>query len=230
MSTPPSKYGGEEVLVIPISKLPPPFNPLANAVQQVPDGWLGEALEYRLFLPREIAEENPNFRQIIPYCVIVRELGCPVQSRKALLYKRGKVGAEARLHAKYSLGVGGHINPVDISPTAWGLDLLYAAMYRELQEEIGVTVEQIDRFAVLGLLNDDSPVGQVHLGVLFEVYLKPSQGIRNLEECLVDPQFWRYSELMDRFQDMEVWSQLAMEALAPTLDVPPCSIHCDHTS
>jgi len=40
-------------------------------------------------------------------------------------------GGEARLHNLYSIGVGGHINPVDA-----GDDILVRAMLREFNEEL----------------------------------------------------------------------------------------------
>jgi len=60
------------------------------------------------FLPRSQAEENPEFKQIIPY-VLIRKGG------RWLHYIRGKGSGEKRLVAKGSIGVGGHINPEDQS-------------------------------------------------------------------------------------------------------------------
>src|SRR5216117_3004275 len=53
------------------------------------------------FRPRSQMESDPNFKQIIPYCVLC--------SKGAVFrYTRGKKMGEKRLHALESIGVGGH--------------------------------------------------------------------------------------------------------------------------
>ena len=60
------------------------------------------------FLGRSEAENNPNYKQIIPYTLVV--------FRDTLLhYVRGKKAGEQRLIAKGSIGVGGHMNDGDES-------------------------------------------------------------------------------------------------------------------
>ncbi|MEX0614166.1 MAG: phosphoesterase, partial [Pirellulales bacterium] len=68
----------------------------------------GEHLEYR---PRGQMEEDPSFKQLIPYVLFrwIDEAGAP----HLFEYQRGSGQGERRLHAKRSVGVGGHINPVD---------------------------------------------------------------------------------------------------------------------
>ncbi|HBR08365.1 MAG TPA: hypothetical protein DD735_05640, partial [Clostridiales bacterium] len=58
------------------------------------------------FIPRPDAEQDPGYKQIIPYVALVR-------GDEAFLLRRLKKGGEKRLHGMLSLGVGGHINPVD---------------------------------------------------------------------------------------------------------------------
>ena len=72
-------------------------------------------------VPRPQAEENPSFKQLVVYFT-VRD------GFDYLTYWRGKAKGDARLHAKFSFGFGGHVNEGDISPLA--------ALARELQEEI----------------------------------------------------------------------------------------------
>ncbi len=203
-----SKYHGETVLALPLAKLSSPFQPLENSVQPVPEeGWLEQVWQSRLFLDRDQAEEDPSHRQLIPYCVVVRD-------DKVLLYTRGKVGAEVRLHAKQSIGVGGHINPQDIPETESSPYLaLEAALYRELREEIGILPQNILSVSLKGLLNDDSPVGQVHLGLLYEVRIH-TDTVLALEDCLVNAGFHTYDALLDSYHGMERWSQLALASLA----------------
>ena len=77
--------------------------------------------------------------------------------------ERTTAGGDPRLHGKASIGVGGHLNPVDA-----GEDPLQGGLRREWAEELVADWEP--QFDLVGLLNDDTnPVGSVHLGVVFQV-------------------------------------------------------------
>jgi predicted NUDIX family phosphoesterase len=62
------------------------------------------------YLDRPVAEQDPSFKQLIPY-VVVRD------GPRTFLMERTDAGGDARLHGKASIGVGGHLNPVDCSTT-----------------------------------------------------------------------------------------------------------------
>jgi predicted NUDIX family phosphoesterase len=72
-------------------------------------------------------EENASLKQIIPYVVV----SC---GDKILMYNRTAKQTDARLHMKYSIGFGGHINPED---TAGHDNPVVGGRTRELQEELG---------------------------------------------------------------------------------------------
>ena len=77
-------------------------------------------------------------------------------------YLRGQGAGEKRLRASRSIGVGGHINPIDGET---GVNPYRQALLREVAEEI--YLETTYEESCLGLINDDStPVGQVHLGIV----------------------------------------------------------------
>ena len=59
------------------------------------------------YRPRPDMEEDPSFKQLIPY-VIFRHTDDDGTVR-ILHYARGSGGGESRLHAKLSIGIGGHI-------------------------------------------------------------------------------------------------------------------------
>src|SRR5262249_47748236 len=96
----------ERVLVVPSAELDrvgrfQGFSPDAErylAALLVP-----ELMQYR---PRSEVEDDPGFKQIIPYVVF----RC---SSEVFCYTRGKTQGEARLHALRSLGVGGHVSEDD---------------------------------------------------------------------------------------------------------------------
>ncbi|MBI4682240.1 MAG: hypothetical protein HY757_03975 [Nitrospirae bacterium] len=61
-------------------------------------------LNNQVFMSRDNAEYDFEHKQVIPY-VIIRN------GNNYLLLKRLTGQTEKRLHNKYSLGIGGHINP-----------------------------------------------------------------------------------------------------------------------
>ena len=96
-------------------------------------------------------EVDPSFKQVIPYLVLR-------DGPRWFLMQRTRAGADSRLHDRWSIGVGGHLNPGDGD--------LYGGLAREWREELIAGFEPDLRF--VGLLNDDTTeVGRVHLGVVF---------------------------------------------------------------
>ena len=139
-------------------------------------------------VPRPQAEENPSFKQLVVYFT-VRE------GFDYLTYWRGKAKGDARLHAKFSFGFGGHVNEGDISPLA--------ALSREVAEEIDGFVEAV---SFQGFINDDSdPIGRVHLGLLYEV--KMSNIRPSGESNIVDLAPMHYRQLSEMYDRMEGWSK-----------------------
>ncbi len=111
-----------------------------------------------LFLSRDQAEQNPAYKQIIPYALIVFE-------NRVLHYVRGKKAGEQRLVAKGSIGIGGHMNEGDESLFALDEQAYRAGVEREVNEEIKIDTPFEDR--IVALLNDDTTdVGRVHLGIV----------------------------------------------------------------
>ena len=81
------------------------------------------------FLPRSRAEQDPAFKQIIPYIVFTFE-------GTILRYVRGAKSGEKRLVDKASIGIGGHINDSDESLFSFDKDAYRAAVHREVAEEL----------------------------------------------------------------------------------------------
>ena len=80
------------------------------------------------FIPRPDAENDPGYKQIIPYVVLRR-------GDEIFMTRRLKKGGEARLHGLMSIGVGGHINPVDDIDRE---SVLLRGLERELDEEVEI--------------------------------------------------------------------------------------------
>ena len=202
-----SKYAGEEVLVVPRSLLNE-IGAFEGIQTEGVDAAMDRLLdpENHFFMDRAAAEDDPSHKQLIPYCVI--RFGSRI-----LNYTRGKAGGEARLHAKRSVGVGGHINPVDTGGGKTGPDAYLAAVERELDEELNFKVPHTNK--IIALLNDESnTVGQVHLGVVHLIELE-SDDVQSNEDALADLNFTELSELAGpMFDRLETWSQFCVKHLA----------------
>ncbi len=157
------------------------------------------------FIDRAAAEDDPSHKQLIPYALFHYQ-------GKFLNYQRGKSGGEARLHAKRSLGIGGHINPVDTRDDHLGLETYMAGVEREIEEELNIKGKHTQK--IVAVLNDDSnDVGKVHLGVvhLFEL---ESDDVSSNEDSIADLKFSTIAELQGEMRDsLESWSQFCADIL-----------------
>lgn len=159
-----------------------------------------------VFKPRGPMESDPSFKQLIPY--ILLEWTDDQGVKFLFTYTRGGGGGEARLHAKRSVGIGGHISKED---SADGSDPYRTGMRRELDEE--VTLSSNYQETREGLIYDPSnEVGQVHLGVVHRFVLEQPLVSSN-EADLAEGGFISVEELFDDFDRLETWSQLALQAL-----------------
>lgn len=157
------------------------------------------------FIDRSKAEKDPSYKQIIPYVILTCEDKC-------LSYVRGKRAGETRLVGNRSIGIGGHINPVD--QTLFSVDFrnTYAeAVEREVDEEISVDANHTDH--VVALLNDDSnEVGQVHLGVV-HCWVLDAPNVTKREQMITQMDFMTLEQLQAVRETMETWSQLCLDGL-----------------
>jgi predicted NUDIX family phosphoesterase len=191
----------ERVLVLPRAEVPGGCD--FTGVRPV-DGAALDDLRNRVgavgrYLERPAAEDDPAFKQLIPY-VVVRD------GARVFLMQRTDAGGDARLHGRASIGVGGHLNPVDD-----GEDPLLAGLRREWAEELVAGWEP--DFRLVGLLNDDgNPVGAVHLGVVFTVEADGRPVTVREDDKLVG-EFVEADAVRAAWDRLETWSQLVANAL-----------------
>jgi predicted NUDIX family phosphoesterase len=157
--------------------------------------------------PRASVEEDPSFKQLIPYCVLAHHGADGAVTYFS--YTRGGGQSEARLRAKRSVGIGGHISSTD---GEHGDDTSYeAGMRRELAEEIAIGGGWTSR--CVGLINDDSnAVGSVHLGIVHLLELERPQ-VASRESELVECGFATLDALLADRERFETWSQITLDAL-----------------
>jgi len=194
----------EEVLVVPASLLMElgPFSGFNRAVDRYLPALLDRANQS--FRPRSLVEDDPSFKQLIPYVI----LECNDESETRLFrYTRGKGQGEKRLHALQSIGIGGHISVED----AQGDDWYRNGMQRELSEEMIIECSGKDQ--IVGLIYDDSSeVGRVHLGIVHVLQLATCKAVPR-EDQLLDAGFESLETIKSELDQMETWSQLCLKHL-----------------
>ena len=73
------------------------------------------------FIPRNEVEGNPRLKQIIPYCILYHKdnKGFPMEMKNGVVVRffhaQRKPEADRELQEKWTIGLGGHINPQDSS-------------------------------------------------------------------------------------------------------------------
>jgi predicted NUDIX family phosphoesterase len=200
-----SQVATEHVLVVPTEV----FHRLGHF-----QGFCGETERYlrglldpaqTSYRPRPAMELDPSYKQLIPY-VIFRHRDAAGQVR-LFQYTRGKGQGESRLHAKRSIGIGGHISADDAAQTS----AYEEGMRRELDEE--VVIDTLYRGKMVGLINDDeSEVGRVHLGVVHVLDVE-QPAIQPRENDIMEAGFRPVSELLADLARFETWSQICLKAL-----------------
>ena len=159
-------------------------------------GYLDVIREEAAFRRRGEAEHDPSWKQVIPYLVLR-------DGERLFLMRRTNAGGDRRLHGRYSIGVGGHVNPGDGD--------IDGALRREWREELDADFEP--QFALLGLLNDDEdPVGAVHLGV---VYVSDAAGrpVCVRETHKLSGEFVPAGRVSADYDRLETWSRLVFDFL-----------------
>ena len=198
----------EQVLVVPTSV----FHELGHFQGFSADvtTYLDELLspEHTSYRPRGDMEEDPSFKQLIPY-VIFRHVGADGEV-SVFQYTRGKGQGEKRLHAKRSVGIGGHISSDD-EQSEGDLNPYQEGMQRELSEEVAINCDFTER--MVGLINDDeTEVGKVHLGVV-HIFDVESPAVQSREDAIIDAGFRPVREILEDLDGFETWSQICMRAL-----------------
>jgi len=185
----------EQVLVVPRAAIVPGDGWLGVRTGGLPEALDAVAREGR-FMRRGDAEEDPAFKQVIPYLVLR-------DGPRWFLMRRTRAGGDARLHDLWSIGVGGHLNPGDGD--------VRGGLLREWHEEIAA--DFVPDFEPFGLLNDDTtPVGAVHVGFVFNADAagRPAT-IRETEK--LTGSFVATADVELVRDDLETWSRLVFDAL-----------------
>ncbi len=155
-------------------------------------------VQHQQFLWRSAMEDDPRYKQIIPYLVFCHD-------DQFFMMRRRSDASEVRLKDKCSLGIGGHIRQEDITDKS-----LELWAEREFNEEVEYTGSL--RVEPLGLINDDSNmVGQVHIGFVYLLEGDSSQIAIKSEHK--EGRLISLDEMASLYDAMETWSQLVYNFL-----------------
>ena len=148
------------------------------------------------FRPRAEVEVDRSWKQVIPDLVLR-------DGPRYFLMRRTQAGGDVRLHDRWSIGVGGHLNPGDGD--------LAGGLRREWREEVLANFEPA--FTLIGLLNDDTTdVGSVHVGA---VYVAEALGrpVAIRETDKLAGEFAAPADVAAVVERLESWSALVFEHL-----------------
>ncbi|GAG81138.1 unnamed protein product [marine sediment metagenome] len=152
-------------------------------------------------MKRFLVENDPNYKQIIPYLVMKFK-------NKYFMFQRFPIGAEDRLFHKYSVGIGGHINEKDVKKNK---NLINSGLEREFGEELIYRGKLKSK--IIGCINDDfDDVGKVHFGIAYLIEIE-SSGIEVREKSKMEGKLVNKKDLLKYKNKMERWSQIIIDNL-----------------
>ncbi|QDU59779.1 hypothetical protein Pan216_06110 [Planctomycetes bacterium Pan216] len=157
--------------------------------------------EHLSYMPRPLAEDDPSFKQLIPYAVLR-------SGDQYYCYTRGKAGGEKRLHDLLSLGVGGHVSREDGSEGSEAYEVGFA---RELDEEVAIESSWTNR--IVGMVHDDrTPVGSVHFGIVHLLELDQPK-VSHRDPSLAEATFRPAEDIRECLDQLETWARFSFEFL-----------------
>jgi predicted NUDIX family phosphoesterase len=192
----------EKVLVVSVSDLSQYVRSNSVVVSPIERDKITQVVQNKgSFMLRGIAENDPTYKQIIPYMCIICE-DC------IFLTNRKTTQTEARLHNKFSIGVGGHINDFDVKNVN---DIIHTGMLRELNEEVLIDENNISMITPLYLVSDDTTdVGKVHLGIVYKIVLKNHKcSVHEMDK--MEGRWVKIADVKKYYDRMETWSQIIID-------------------
>lgn len=194
-----------QVLVIPLDKLNS-IIPKFTGFSPVKSNGLVEKIERNaIWLNKNEAEKNKKFKQLIGYTVVFSSSG-----NEIFVYKRAKNDAykETLLQGRWSCGIGGHVEQKDgdFCP-------ITTSVHREIREEVKIKGGYSEP-NLLGFINDDDEVGNVHFGLLYFCDSK-SEEIVPIDKEIEKGKFMSIKGLqgINNLGFLEGWSKISTQVI-----------------
>ncbi len=148
---------------------------------------------------RRTMEEDPSYKQIIPYLIFEH-------NNTYFMMRRKTTASEQRLKDKYSLGIGGHIRQEDLTSSNL-IDWAQREFHEEVDYKGSLTTTPI------GLINDEAnAVGQVHIGFVFLLRGdSPNIAIRDEHK---EGRLVSLDDCKMVYGDLESWSQFVYDYIS----------------
>jgi len=177
-------------------------------------------------------EQNPDYVQLIPYILVFDE------SVRMLSYRRGSGGNDARIYSKKSIGIGGHIEPMDhdhdvstsapIEDVNVFIQIVLNSILREVKEEIGLETIADEYFSLdmatslfasnhnrmACLYSTENEVSKVHLGLVIPIVISNDQKETLVfDESEITEVEWLSREEITDLSGFESWSAIVLKSL-----------------
>lgn len=167
-------------------------------------------LENYEYMVRWVAEVNFDYKQPIPYWIVLNE------KNEIFVYKRWWSWSNAwehRLHSKIAIWVGGHIEREDENLT----NPISESLIREIEEELNIKEEDVKSVEAIWYINSETDeVSKVHIWISYVVKIHNSNfelldweldnwefvSIQNLEKMILSGDY-----------DVEAWTKIVFEPL-----------------
>lgn len=132
------------------------------------------------------------YRHPIPYIILKYK-------NKYFFILREKGSGEIRLEGKKGMA-GGHV----------GAEGIEEGMYRELQEEVAVTKDMINKLGLKGLIKSNEGVDIDHLGCIYEIELNTDK-IKAEEDGVLTGLWIDKKDLNKHYDSFESWSKIVYD-------------------
>lgn len=165
---------------------------------------------------REVMERVDTFRQLLPYITFTKTDDAGVT--RFFAYRRTDKVGEEKLAGNVSIGIGGHVDLVDVMhndsvPNL--LETVSANVRRELKEELrleGLPADsELGMYEVGLLIDNTNEVGLKHLGLVLSAQVPESAVLTCVEEELETMSFMTAEELLDSGLPLENWTRIVLE-------------------
>lgn len=145
-------------------------------------------------------ENDSSWQQVISYIVFNFQ-------DKYFLYRYLGKASEKRLKNDYLLGIGGHINPIDLKS---GEDILEVGAMREWNEEVVYKGNLLEK-KLIGVLNDEKrPVEAVHLGLVY-LFRGDSPEIFVKEKDVLEGKLIKLKDLAQYVENTGGWAPIVYQ-------------------
>jgi predicted NUDIX family phosphoesterase len=176
--------------------------------------WFKECLSRSFFMPRGAVENDPAYKQVIPYVVF---------RHGNLYFAYSREGAESRLTGKCSIGIGGHINITDYSKSENLENVVSLAALREVYEEVDLSSKSKQvlfswkRFlsvpSKLLYVPNENVVNQVHFGAVYILTVTEEEFTNMFLKSEGTQLDWMFKDELLAKEGLELWSRTVLESL-----------------